>query len=67
MRIVTETLTKVVIESSLKELTELGFDNVWNQIRDKYPSEEYKVFSIEKKNDDKNIYYIELIPYSLES
>ena len=67
MKVITETVTKVVIESSLNELAELGFDNVWNRIRDRYPSNEYRVFSIEKKHDDKNIYYIELISYSLGS
>ena len=66
MNIITETVTKVVLETTQKEILEIGFDELWEEVREKFPKNQYRMFSIDRKPSDKELIYIELIPVSLE-
>ena len=65
MNIITETVTKVVLETTYKEIQEIGFDELWEEVREQFPRNQYKVFSIDRKPNDGELIYIELIPFSL--
>ncbi len=65
MKVITESITKVVLEVTLNEIEKIGFDQLWSKVRNVYPKHEYEVFSIENKPNEKNLFYIELISNSL--
>lgn len=66
MNIVTKTVTKVVLETTKKEIQEMGFDELWEEVREQFPRNQYSVFSIDSKPNDDELIYIELISTSLE-
>lgn len=66
MNIITQTVTKVVIETTREEIQEIGFDELWEEIREQFPRSQYSVFSIDGKPNDDELIYIELISKSLE-
>lgn len=47
MEIIVKTFQKIVIRVSNKEVAEKGFETVWDEIREEYPSEDYDLHSIE--------------------
>jgi len=66
MNIITETVTKVVLETTQKEIQEMGFDELWEEVREQFPRNQYRVFSIDRKPSDDELIYIELTPFALE-
>lgn len=61
MRLISKTISKIIIEVHIKEIETIGFENLWDKIREVYDVEKYKIFNIDK-DKDKILYYIELIP-----
>ena len=54
MKIITHSTQKVVFEATAKELEERGFDSLWDEIRSKYPEQEFDLHTVEENN---NIYF----------
>jgi len=65
MHIITKTVTKVVLETTRKEILEVGFDDLWEDVVKQFPKDKYSVFSIGAKPNQKELIYIELIPISI--
>lgn len=65
MQVITESMTKVVLEITKEEIHTHGFDQIWSEVRASYPKNEYEIFSIDNKPNEDDLFYIELIPNAL--
>lgn len=61
MQVVTTTSEKVVVEITINDINEKGFDALWDDIREIYTIDEYDVFSFERNKGNNKIFYCELI------
>ncbi len=61
MRLVAKTMEKVVMEITIKEIENKGFEYFWDKIRDLYIAEDYEVFSIGESSENDKLIFIELI------
>lgn len=62
MRLISKTMSKVIIEVHTKEIEDNGFDYIWDKIREVYKIEDYEVFIIEK-NKKNSLIFIELVTH----
>lgn len=53
MKLVDKSMTTVVIEVTLNELKEKGFDKIWDEIRLICPATDYELDSIQESHDGK--------------
>lgn len=53
MRIVNKTITTAEFEVTKKEMTERGFDKIWDEIREVYTAVEYDMDSVKDSHDGK--------------
>lgn len=58
MKLITKTATKVVFEVTQEEYQTRGFDELWDEIRENYPENEYELHTVEQKDN----FYFELKP-----
>lgn len=61
MKIVVKTLKKVVFEVSKKEMNKRGFDDIWDEIRNSYPPEEYDIHVVDHNKKNIDFIFFELI------
>ncbi len=59
MKLKNKTYNIITIEVTKKELDDLGFDRIWDEIRETYSSKEYETEEI-KSNGDGTLIYINL-------
>jgi hypothetical protein len=52
MKIILKTINKIALRVELKEIKTLGFDDLWDIIREAYPVEEYKISSVKNNEED---------------
>ena len=64
MKIAIKTLKKIVLEVTEQELSQYGFDGMWDKIRKEYPQESYDVFNIERSKNS-GVMFFELAPKEL--
>lgn len=55
MKILEKKLDKVVIEITAEEISKLGFDKIWDDIRTMYPAKKYEVDKTEETHGGKII------------
>ena len=65
MRLILKTIQKVVIEVHSKEVEDVGFDAIWDKIRNVYKMDKYEIFNVEK-DKEKSLIYIELVPTKIK-
>jgi len=53
MKLVDKSMTTAVIEVTLNELKEKGFDKIWDEIRLIYPAQDYELDSVRESHDGK--------------
>jgi len=56
MKLITKTPKKVVLEIKKSKLREVGFDQLWDEVRDAYPDATYNIFKI---TDEERSMFIE--------
>ena len=61
MRVVQNTLEKIVLEVTSKEIDDEGFDNIWDKVRKVYSAEEYDIYAIKVSEKNEDIIFIELL------
>jgi hypothetical protein len=61
MKMAIKTVKKVVLEVSRQELDTKGFENVWDEIRGKYPENVYDLHAVEDTTQE-NVMFFELMP-----
>lgn len=52
MKLISKTLNKVTLLTSLQEIKKRGFDNVWDDVRRVYSKNDYKIEKIEIDNEN---------------
>ena len=60
MKVAIKTVKKIVLEVPKAEMDQKGFDNIWDEIRVKYPEGFYDLYTIESPSDD--VVFFELTP-----
>ncbi len=55
MKLVDKSLTIAVIEITLNEINEKGFDKLWDEIRIKYPATDFELDNVRESHDGKII------------
>ena len=53
MKVISKTLSRMVIEITSKELDNKGFDDLWDEIREIYPESIYETEKIKHTNQGK--------------
>jgi predicted nucleotide-binding protein (sugar kinase/HSP70/actin superfamily) len=61
MKIVVKTLKKVVFEVSKNEMKNRGFDSIWDEIRESYPSEIYDLNIVDQNKKGLDLIFFELV------
>lgn len=54
MKLITKTPKKVVLEIKKSKLIEIGFDELWDEVRNSYPHTTYDLFKI--TNEEKSMF-----------
>lgn len=60
MKVITNTISKIIIELRPSDLDVESFDQTWDEIRKVYPSDKYEIFSIEKTQHNQDKVFVEL-------
>lgn len=55
MKLVDKTLTTVIIEATMNEVKDKGFDKIWDDIREIYKPDDYELDNIRQSHDKKII------------
>lgn len=55
MKLVDKTLTTVIIEATMNEVKDKGFDRIWDDIREIYKVDDYELDNIRHTHDKKLI------------
>jgi cellobiose-specific phosphotransferase system component IIB len=66
MRVIEKKLDKVLIELTSEEISRLGFDKIWDDIRLVYPQKKYEIENVEENHNGK-IIIITLINIDFET
>lgn len=59
MKVIEKKIDRVAIELTLEEINRLGFDKIWDDIRQIYPVHKFEIENIEENHNGK-IYIINL-------
>lgn len=59
MKVIEKKIDRVVIELTSEEINRLGFDKIWDDIRQVYPVQKFEIENIEENHNGK-IYLINL-------
>ena len=61
MKLVTKTPKKVVLEIAESQIKELGFDIMWDKVRNLYPFSKYEIFQIVPDKENLKTIFVELL------
>lgn len=59
MKLKNKTLNLIVIEVTQREISDLGFDKIWDEIRETYPEKDYETEEFRPSHDG-NLFYVKL-------
>lgn len=56
MKLINKTYTTITIELTRKEMVDIGFDKIWDEIRESYSASDYDMESFRESGDGRLLY-----------